>query len=259
MLGFSGVLGVLAVFEGTVFEIALSAWLVASAILLIGTVVQACVGFGGNLLAVPVVVIVEPDLVPGAMLIPAFVLSAMVLAREYEHTDWANAGIGVVGRIPGSILGALLLVSVSSDALSVVFGVLILVAVILTASNAMVDRSVGSLLVAGVASGFMATAVAVGGPPIALLYTDSDGPTVRTTLSAFLAAGTLVSILVLAIAGQFGVGDLALGATLLPATLAGVALAGPMRSRIDDGSGTRLAVLALSAAAAIIAVVRGLT
>ena len=68
-------------------EITLVAWLVASLVLFCGTVVQGCIGFGGNLLAVPVVLLVEPDLVPGAMLIPAFLVALLVLVREREHTD----------------------------------------------------------------------------------------------------------------------------------------------------------------------------
>lgn len=237
-------------------DISLSVWLIASAILLIGTVVQGCIGFGGNLLAVPVVVIVEPDMVPGAMLVPAFFLSCLVLAREREHTDWRGAGIAVLGRVPGAILGALVLVMVSADALSILFGGLILLAVALTASAPAINRSVRTLFGAGLAAGFMATTVAVGGPPIALVYQDGEGPMVRTTLSAFLAGGTVVSVIVLAIVGEFTIADLGLGLAMLPATFAGLAISGPMRSRVDGGR-TRTGVLILSSIAAIIAIARG--
>jgi len=238
-------------------EITFAAWLIASLVLCVGTVVQGCIGFGGNLLAVPVVILVEPELVPGGMLIPAFVLSSLVLAREHHQTDWRGARIAIAGRVPGSVLGALLVVAISARVLSIVFGVMILIAVGLTASAAGITRTTWTLFGAGAAAGFMATSVAVGGPPIALVYQDADGPEVRTTLSAFLSVGTVISVAVLAIVGEFGLQDFRLGLSLVPATLVGVIVSGPMRSHIDGGR-MRVGVLVLSSLAAVVAIIRGI-
>ena len=48
---------------------------------------------------------------------------------------------------------------------------------------------------AGALSGFMGTIVSIGGPPIALLYQNESGPSLRGTLSAFFVVGVALAII----------------------------------------------------------------
>ena len=52
----------------------------------------------------------------------------------------------------------------------------------------------GTLLPAGLLSGFAGTATSIGGPPLALLYQHSDRPGVRTTLAVYFTTGAAISL-----------------------------------------------------------------
>jgi hypothetical protein len=111
--------------------------------------------------------------------------------------------------------------------------------------------------VAGTATGFLSTAAAIGGPPMALLYGRAGGARLRSTLSVVFVAASLVALGGLTVAGRFDSGDLTTSLVLLPGVLAGFLLSGPLRRRVDHGY-TRPAVLTLSAVAALGAVLQGL-
>jgi uncharacterized membrane protein YfcA len=110
------------------------------------------------------------------------------------------------------------------------------------------DRS--GVFTAGTASGFMATAAGLGGPPVALVYQHSPGRRLRGTLAAYFIIGTVFSLAALAWAGRFGVDELRLSAFLIPGTILGFLLSHPAAAYLDGGY-TRTAVLAVSALAAI--------
>ena len=76
------------------------------------------------------------------------------------------------------MLGAgLLLAVVSDDALSLLFAVLVLLAVGLSVAGWHLAKTRPNLVGVGVLSGFMGTVSGIGGPPIALVYQQADGPT----------------------------------------------------------------------------------
>jgi hypothetical protein len=106
-------------------------------------------------------------------------------------------------------------------------------------------------------SGFMGTTVAVGGPPIALAFHDLPGPVMRATLSIYFLVGTTISLVVLALAGQFGTSDMLLAAWLVLPAMVGVALSGPLRAPLDRGW-LAPAVYVLSSVAAVVLLVRSL-
>jgi hypothetical protein len=76
-------------------------------------------------------------------------------------------------------------------------------------------------------------------------------------MSPYFLVGTSLSVVALAIGGQFGVDDLVIGAWLMPGVIVGTLLSGPLRSRLDVGR-TATAVYALSTVAAVTLLVRSL-
>ncbi len=230
-------------------------WVLANAAMLVGSIVQGGVGFGGNLLAVPVLVLIEPELIPGPALIGALVLNLMMIAREPGEGDWARVVPALVGRVPGSLMGAALVATLSTDALTWFFASSILVAVAISASGLHVTPTRANLFGGGLASGFTATSIAVGGPPMALVMQSSEGPVVRRTLARFFAVGVGFSFVALALFGEMGTADIGRGAALVPGTAIGLLLSGRVARFLDRGY-TRTAVLSLSALAAVAALVR---
>lgn len=228
----------------------------AAVVVALSAAVQGAIGFGLNLLAVPVLLLIDPSLVPGPMLVAGLALSLLVAGREAGAMD-RGLGWAVLGLCPGTVLGLLLLVWVPMAALKVLLGLLVLAAVGLSALRWSPRRNKPALLAAGTASGFLGTAAAIGGPPLALLYADTPGPKLRSTLSGFFVAAAVLSLVALVLAGRFAGHDLRASLALLPGVVAGFVLSGPLRPLVDRRNG-RPAVLGLSAVAALAAIAEGL-
>jgi uncharacterized protein len=126
--------------------------------------------------------------------------------------------------------------------------------VLLSGLGLHVARSTLNMLAIGVLSGVMGTTTAVGGPPVALIYQDSEGAALRATLNAYFACGALLSIAVLSLSGQFGLRDLVHGSWMLPSVWLGFALSPRVHGLLDRGY-TRAAVLLVAGgcAAAVMA------
>jgi uncharacterized membrane protein YfcA len=97
----------------------------------------------------------------------------------------------------------------------------------------------------------MGTTTSIGGPPIALVYQASNGPTFRSTLATYFAFGAAISLVTLALAGQLGAHELRLGALLWPGVAIGFVLSRPLTRVLDDGW-TRPMVLSISALSALV-------
>lgn len=226
-----------------------AAWTAASLVIGLAAAVQGVAGFGLVLLAAPVVTMLDPRLVPGPMLVAAFVLTIVMAVRDRAGLDVRAVGWAFAGRVPGALLGAWLLAQLDTRALELVVAVTVLAGVAMTASTLRIAITRTALLVAGFVAGVMGTTTAIGGPPIAIVYQHEPGVTVRGTLSGFFVFGSLVSMAALVLVGRFGWQDVRFGLGLLPATLGGYALAQPMTRVVDRGY-TRTVVLGVSTAAA---------
>jgi uncharacterized membrane protein YfcA len=231
--------------------------LVAGLAVLAGALVQSAVGLGLALLAAPVVTLLDPSVMPGAMQVLAFVLPLFTLAAEWRHVDWRGVGWALLGRLPGVLLGVWVVKAASPGTLAVIIGAMVLAAVALTAWTVTVPRTPRTLAVAGVVSGVTGTATSIGGPPIALVYQHAKGPRIRATLAMYFAAGSLLSMTALAAGGELPPRALLAGVLLVPFVAAGFAAAAPLRRRLDAGR-TRAAVLLVAAVSAVVLIARGL-
>jgi uncharacterized protein len=223
--------------------------LVAGTTVAVGACVQGAVGFGLSLLAVPVLVLVDPALVPVPLIVASLVLN---LSNSYRNRGGVDAGVRwlLLGSVPGTVLGAYAIAILPQRPLAITFGVLVLAAVAVSVSGLKVAPTTGSLLAAGVVSGFTGTASSIGGPPIALVYQRARGPILRGTLALYFLVGSVLSVVALALFGRLGGHELAEAALLAPFMVAGSACSGPA-ARLLDRRRTRDAVLLLSAVSAV--------
>jgi uncharacterized membrane protein YfcA len=227
------------------------------AAVVLGSAVQSTIGFGANLVAVPVLAVVEPAAVPAAATMLALPLATTMAVRESDHVDWHGVGWLMVGRLPGTALGALVVALVATDTLSVVTGVSVLAAVALSAASVTIPLTRGTTVATGLASGAMGTATSIGGPPLALLYQHHEGKVLRSTLAVTIGTGTVVSLAALAVARAVAGWQAVLALALLPGVGAGL-LVGRVMTHWVDGRWLRPAVLVFAATTAVIAIVRGL-
>jgi uncharacterized protein len=231
---------------------------VALAAVLAGAFVQGAVGFGVNLLAAPVLALAEPEALPATLILVALPLAFGMLVREHDAIDGTGLRWLVVGRLPGTAVGVLVVATLPADGLAAVIGALVLLAVAMSVVAPPLPVTPGSALAVGAISGAMGTASSIGGPPPALLYQHHPGPVLRSTTAALFVVGTVLSTLALAVGGQVGWDHVVLAAVLTPAVGAGLLLSHLLRARIDAGW-LRPAVLVVATVAAIATLARALT
>ncbi|MEW1844717.1 sulfite exporter TauE/SafE family protein [Nonomuraea angiospora] len=216
----------------------------------VGAIVQGGVGFGLALAAAPVLTMLQPDLMPGAIQVVNLTLPLFTLAAEWRTVDWRGLGFAVLGRVPGGVIGAVIVVYVSPYARGVFVAVMVLVAVALTARALSVPRNGVTLASAGFVSGITGTATGIGGPPMGLVYQHAKGPQIRATLAMFFFLSAAQSLVILAVVDELPARALTTGAVLIVPMVLGFLLSGPLRRYLDGGK-VRVAVLVVAAASAV--------
>lgn len=230
---------------------------IAGLAVFVGAVVQGGVGFGLGLVAAPVLTMLDPTLMPGAIQVVNVTLPLFTLAVEWRRVDWRGLGFAVLGRLPGSALGALIVVYVSVQALGILVGVMVLVAVGLTAWALSIPRNGLTISGAGFVSGITGTATGIGGPPMALVYQNAKGPQIRATLAMFFFLSAAQSLTILWFVDRLPVRALTSGALLIPFMVAGFLVSGPLRRYLDGGR-VRAAILCVAAVSALALIVQSL-
>lgn len=230
---------------------------IALAIMALGAALQGSVGFGQNLMAAPVVAVIEPDVIPGGLLVTAMAINLLVVFRERATFDLGEVTPAIVGRLPGVALGALAVTALSVDGLGVTLGALVLVAAVVNLSGLTIPVTTRTKAGAGLLSGFGATAVGIGGPPMAILYSRSEGQVLRSTLAGYFLVGTSISIAVLAVVGELGSRQVELGLQLVPGVIVGY-LASSWFTPVLDRGYTRPVVLVVSTITAVVIIIRSL-
>ncbi len=231
--------------------------LAASAIITVGATVQATVGFGLGLVAAPILLLIEPMLIPGPLMASGVILTLLIAYRDRQGLDFISLKWALWGRLLGLVPAALVLSVASQPVFDLIFALLVGLAVLLSAFGLSLQPTNRRAIIAGAASGFMGTISGIGGPPIALLYQRFSGLQLRGTLSGYFCVGATLSLSVLIPIGRFGIPELLLALLLLPGIGIGFAISGPLASRLDLTS-MRPMVLGLSFVAAIAVLVRAL-
>jgi len=216
---------------------------------------QGTIGFGFAVLSVPVLSLLDARLAPVPQLLLAVPLVAAMLWRERKAVELEGAGIIVVARIPGAAIGLVLLKLLSTRALDLLLGAFVLCAVAILASGATVRRTTATKVTAGVASGILGMVSSIGGPPLALLYRDARGDTMRATLAAIFSIGLLITVTMRALAREISWLDVRVTLWLLPALLGGFIASRWLRGRVE-GRPLRVTVLLVAALAAVGLLVR---
>ncbi|WP_189259203.1 sulfite exporter TauE/SafE family protein [Lentzea flava] len=227
----------------------------AGLVVALGGLLQGLIGFGLALIAVPLIALLDPALLPVPVLIVATAHASMSLAREFGHVDWRGVGWAMLGRLPGTLVGIWIVDALDPKGFGLVVGGSVLGCVLLSITTWRPQPRPKSLVTAGFASGSFGTATSVGGPMVALLYQNQAGPQVRATLAAFFVLGSGASVLGLLAAGQVTAHQLWTGLALIPFLIAGFLLSGPLRRKFDAG-GIRTPMLIVAGASAVVLIVR---
>ena len=235
----------------------LAEYLIALGAVIIGAIAQGSVGFGFGMLAAPVLALVDEERVPGAVLLLGLAIAAAIAWSERGALDWLGIKWALVGRVFGTFAGAYAITRLDNDAMSVVLGVLVLLAVAISLSGWHVRPTTSTLVGAGMVSGVMGTMTSVGGPPMALVYQREQAAKLRSTLAGYFLFGASLALVTLTLSGELGGRQVVDGLVLRPGLLVGLAASRQLAPYLDRGW-TRAAVLGLSTVAATVLVVGGL-
>jgi uncharacterized membrane protein YfcA len=227
----------------------------ANAVIAAGSVLQGSIGFGLALLAAPLLALIDGSLAPGPLLVCNVALTALMARREWRAVRYGDLGWSLGGRIVGIAIVVLIMRDLSGRGIDFLFGGIVLVGVLITAVGPSFRLNPPTLVGAGIASGIMGTATAIGGPPMAIVYQREKGPQFRGTLSAYFTIGAILSAVGLAWGGRFGVSDLLAGLLLCPGVVLGYLASGGLIGLVDR-KGIRPAVLLVSALSAVVLIVR---
>lgn len=228
---------------------------IASMTMAVGATVQGSIGFGLNVIAAPILTLVDTQLVPGPALAAAFMLTVLLAIRERGGIDRRGFGWVFIGRVPATVVAALLIASLPERGVAFTISAVVLVAVALSLIGWRVARTPGTFVIVGAASGMMGTLSSVGGPPLAMLYQDARGSELRGTLSAIFVVGSIISIGALVAVGRFGRDEAIASLAMVPGVVLGYVVS-RWTAPVVDRRALRPAVLALSALAAVAAILR---
>jgi uncharacterized membrane protein YfcA len=229
----------------------------AALIFAAGAAVQGAVGFGANLVAAPLLVLISPAFVPGPVIVASGVLNVLLSWRSGPGAVDPTVNVAIAGQVVGAVVAGAVLAMLPADALSVLFALLVLLAVAVSLRRRRLSPTRSHLAGAGLASGFMGTISGIGGPPIALAYLGLEGPALRATLARYFLVGNLVAIPTLIVVGSLGWEDAPECLVLVPGAVGGFLASGWLARHADRGT-IRPIVLGLSTAAAVAVLIRAL-
>ena len=119
---------------------------VIAAAVLLGSVVQSAVGLGVGLVAAPVTALLEPALMPGALLMVAVLMPCLTLVFDHHDIDWSGLLWSLPARLPGTLVGVWVVTTLTARELGIAIGVVVLVAVAVTWRAIMVPVNRGDAL-----------------------------------------------------------------------------------------------------------------
>ena len=239
-------------------DVTLLDFIAAGFVIALGSTLQASTGFGAGLIVVPLLALIHLEFIPGPVIFASLGLSSLMTVAGRSAISRLHLHTVSLGLIIGMLIGAVSLSQLAPDHLGLIFGLLILVAVTLTAFGVNLQFTAYNSLIAGAVSGFMGMTAAMGAPVLALLYQYEEGKTLRATLAFLFLFSSVGMLLLLHVLGRFQWHELRLGLGLLPGILVGYGLAARLAPHIDGGY-SRAAVLIISTVSAFALIVKNLS
>ena len=227
------------------------------AIVLVGAFIQGSTGMGFALITVPVFSLLQPSLIPVVVLFLMLPLNAYVAVRERHAIHWYGVRWITLGRFLGTFAGLWILTVVSGRSLELFIGISTVAAALLALAAPEFSPGKHTFNVVGLITGITETSTGVGGPPLALAYQHSSGPTLRATVAVCFLIGEIISLVVLAISGVIEVQMLRDTAALMLPLLVGAWLSRYVHHRLD-GPVVRILVLGFALVSGLVVCLRAL-
>jgi len=198
-------------------------------IALFAAIVNGAIGYGFSTMVVPIALLFFPTRVlnPGIVLAEIVLnLLSLVLNRRAIARVWLRVLPMMLASLPGILIGAAILKSVSSNMLR--FGTYVVLLPLVLLQTAGVRRPIpqGSRadLPLGLGIGFLYSCTTISGPPLGLLFNNQGlaQDEFRAALSLFRVTESVATTLLYASFSMFTPESLGLSALILPCILIGI-------------------------------------
>jgi uncharacterized membrane protein YfcA len=217
------------------------ALLVALVAALFAGVVTGTTGFGLALISAPILLFVyEPSTVIFLTAVFSVVISAAVVWDSWREAHRTLALALLPPACVGLVAGAEVLRVVDPTYIRLAVGAVVVLSALLLLRDVRLpgaDTRWGPV-VAGSASGALATSTGLAGPPIVLLLASRGLPKhqFRGTSAFYFLLMSAITLIILPARGLVAAGDLTLAATLVPAAIVGKAIGTAFLNRISEGA-----------------------
>ncbi len=210
-------------------------WLLCALVLLAGCCIQTVIGFGMAVLAAPVFMLLAPEWVPYVLSTSALVTSGLNAWHLRRSVSLAAMLPAMLTRIPGTVIGVGLLLSINLFWLHVTVAAAVLVAVFASLFPVKFEATRSRLGWAGFVSGFMGTTTSIGGPPMALVMQHGKPEEVRANLSVYFVFSCVVSLTGYGVSGLLNMKVFMACLTFVPIAIIGFSLGKVLHKSINGG------------------------
>lgn len=220
-------------------------------------IVQASAGLGFAMVANPLLALINMAYLPGPMLFANLFLSSAILWREGLAIDRREMPPLLLGLLLGTTIGALILTQIAADRLGVVFGVIIIAAVLLSIFSPVFPLTRRNVLFGATGGGITGIVAAMHAPPLVMLYQREEPAKIRATFAVLFVVGCIMAMAALWLAGRFGMAEVWMGISLLPGIVVGF-LAGRVIAARVTRDAARTAMLTISGIGGIVLLFKSL-
>jgi uncharacterized membrane protein YfcA len=220
-------------------------------------VVQASVGFGFGLFAAPVLMLWQPELIPGSLMVASMSLTVTNSIRGWRWVRFDLLLWMMLGVLPGLWLGAQLVQHLAPHPMAFLFGILVLGSVGIAAAGWQPSLRKRALVPAGICAAVLSVTTTMSGPPVALVLQSLSSVLFRHTLALFFTLTGVLTLLSLAAIERVGWSEIALGGALLPPVGLGILLARRVSLWLDQRRELlRWAILSIAGLSGLVVMVR---
>ena len=226
-------------------------WSTAALSLLIGCWVQTALGFGMAVIAAPIIVLFKPEWVPVVLTMTALILSILNTWSQREHLETSHLSFSFLSRIPGTFLGAWLLMQLDTTWLQFSVAACVLLALVISYLGKQFSYTPKRLAFASFVSGITGTTTSIGGPPMALVMQHGKPQAIRANLSLYFSYSCIISLIAYAYMGLLTDSILIACMSFIPVCLLGFATGIKARNFVDAGRFRPLLLILCSIAGVI--------
>jgi uncharacterized membrane protein YfcA len=193
-------------------------------LIIVGAITQSAIGIGFGIPAC-FLVLLEPTMVPSCIVLMGTFLAFSNAFLSLKDIITEDLAYSFSGRVVGTLISIpLITLTIGTKSFLIIFGLLLLITVFLSAKRWNVVATKKNVTIAGVCSGFMGTLTGVGGPPMAIVYQNSSSKNVVATLNMFFGIGALFSVLILIYIDLINLREVMRSLLLTPGILVGIIL-----------------------------------